>query len=61
MVTTRRYFIPAKIYKQKMDEELLFGLLDNYILRKIFIQKRLDGSFVNMQNKARCRLGIRAK
>lgn len=39
-------------YKQKMDEELLFGLLDNYILRKNFsFKKRLDGSFANMQKQ----------
>lgn len=39
-------------YKQKMDEELLFGLLDNYILQKNFsFKKRLAGSFANMQKQ----------
>lgn len=49
-------------YKQKMDEELLFGSSDNCILQKNFsFKKRLDGSFANMQKQSPMSFGNTCK
>ena len=41
-------------YKQKMDEELLFWIIGQlHSSKEFFIQKRLAGSFVNMQKQIR--------